>query len=123
MMLEDRTIPLWSYNPETLLAEKLETVVSRGVANTRMRDFYDIHVIFGQEKLNVGVLRDALLATSRKRSTSGLLVDLDSILRTIEEDATMQRLWRNYAADSFYVGDLAWGDVMASVRALAGEVG
>lgn len=44
-MLEDRTIEVWAYNLETVLAEKLETVVSRNVTNTRMRDFYDIYIL------------------------------------------------------------------------------
>lgn len=45
LMLEDRTIEVWAYNLETVLAEKLETVVSRNVTNTRMRDFYDIYIL------------------------------------------------------------------------------
>ena len=44
-MLEDRTIEVWAYNLETVLAEKLETVISRNVTNTRMRDFYDIYIL------------------------------------------------------------------------------
>lgn len=46
LLLEDRTISLWSYNLETILAEKLQTILTRGVLNTRMRDFYDIHLFF-----------------------------------------------------------------------------
>ena len=45
LMLENRTIEVWAYNPETVLAEKLETVISRNVTNTRMRDFYDIYIL------------------------------------------------------------------------------
>ena len=45
LMFEDRTILLKSYNIETILAEKLQTILSRGILNTRMRDFYDIHVL------------------------------------------------------------------------------
>ncbi len=44
-MLEDRTIEVWAYNLEMVLAEKLETVISRNVTNTRMRDFYDIYIL------------------------------------------------------------------------------
>lgn len=45
LMLEERSIEVWAYNLETVLAEKLETVISRNVTNTRMRDFYDIHIL------------------------------------------------------------------------------
>ena len=67
-MFEDRAISLWTYNLETLLAEKLETIMARGTANTRMRDFYDIHVINHQESFDKEVLRKAFLATSEKET-------------------------------------------------------
>ena len=69
LMLEDRTIEVWAYNLETVLAEKLETVVSRNVTNTRMRDFYDIYILqklYG-EQLQKQVLWTALVATAKKR--------------------------------------------------------
>ena len=59
LMLEDRAISLWTYNFETLLAEKLETIMARGTANTRMRDFYDIHIISHQETIDSEILRKA----------------------------------------------------------------
>ena len=46
LLFEDRTIQIKAYNLETVLAEKLETIFSRGVANTRMRDFYDVYVLW-----------------------------------------------------------------------------
>lgn len=122
LMFEERTIPLWSYNLETLLAEKLETVMARGIANTRMRDFYDIHVITEQEGFDKSILRDAFLATNCKRGTDDIILELESILQTFAEDKAMQRMWENYASDSFYVGALAWLDVMESVSALAAAV-
>ena len=67
-MLEDRTIEVWAYNLETVLAEKLETVVSRNVTNTRMRDFYDIYILqklYG-EQLQKQVLWTVLVATAPK---------------------------------------------------------
>jgi len=39
LLLEDRSIDVLAYNVETVIAEKLETIISRGIANTRMRDF------------------------------------------------------------------------------------
>ena len=72
-MFEDRAISLWTYNLETLLVEKLETIMARGTANTRMRDFYDIHVISHQEAFDREILKKAFLATSAKdRSDSWL---------------------------------------------------
>ena len=60
-MLEDRTIEVWAYNLETVLAEKLETVISRNVTNTRMRDFYDIYIL---QKLHGEQLKKQVLWTA-----------------------------------------------------------
>lgn len=122
LMFEARTIPLWTYNLETLLAEKLETVMARGTANTRMRDFYDIHVLTHQETVNDRVLKEAFLATSKKRNTLDQIVDLESILKTVEKDDTMKKLWENYREEAFFVGELTWAAVMKSVKSLANQV-
>lgn len=122
LMFEDRFISLWTYNLETLLAEKMETIMARDTANTRMRDFYDIHVLLQQETLEETILLKAFLATSEKRETSGFIPHLSEILMRIEADATMRRQWENYARDSFFVGDISWQTVMESVQELADKL-
>lgn len=71
LMLEERIIEVWAYNLETVLAEKIETIISRDVTNTRMRDFYDIYVIFKlyRTSLNQNMLHDALFATAKIRGS------------------------------------------------------
>jgi len=122
LMFEDRSISLWTYNLETLLAEKLETIMARGIANTRLRDFYDIHILTKQKSFDENVLKRAFLATSEKRNTVDQIPDLFSILLTVEEDETMQQLWNNYREDSFFVGELPWREAMNSVKALAERI-
>lgn len=119
LMFEDRAISLWTYNLETLLAEKLETIMARGTANTRMRDFYDIHVISRQETIDANVLKNAFLATCEKRNTTNQIPDFKEILFTLETDDAMHHLWDSYRKDSFFVEDLSWSEVMGSVRGLA----
>lgn len=119
LMFEDRAISLWTYNLETLLAEKLETIMARGTANTRMRDFYDIHVINKQEPFDKEVLRKAFLATSEKRDSTIQIPDFREILSSVESDEAMQTQWESFKEDSFFVGDLSWADVMESVKELA----
>jgi len=53
LLLDDCTISLWSYNLETILAEKLQTVLVRGLLNTRMRDFYDIKMLLSIYSQNI----------------------------------------------------------------------
>lgn len=122
LMFEDRAISLWTYNLETLLAEKLETIMARGTANTRMRDFYDIHVINHEESFDKEVLRKAFLATSEKRDSAIQIPDFRDILSSVESDEAMQTQWESFKMDSFFVGELSWEDVMESVKELAEAV-
>lgn len=76
LMFENRIIKLMTYNLETLLAEKLETMIARGTANTRMRDFYDIYLLTDRKPFDLTTLRKAILYTSRKRGTEELLANI-----------------------------------------------
>ena len=122
LMFEDRSISIWTYNTETLLAEKLETIMARGTANTRMRDFYDIHVIGHQETFDNAVLKKAFFATCEKRNTMALIHDIRTILTAVESDKTMAEQWKRFQEDSFFVGELSWDRVMKSVKTLAEAV-
>lgn len=122
LMFEDRAISLWTYNLETLLAEKLETIMARGTANTRMRDFYDIHVISQQESFDKEVLKKAFLATSEKRDTTVQIPDFRNILSSVESDEVMKSQWESFKEDSFFVGELSWEEVMGSVKQIAESV-
>ena len=112
LLLEDRSISLWSYNLETILAEKLQTVLARGILNTRMRDFYDIRMLLDtyEDKVNKVVLKDAFAATCNKRGTDHLQEQAEEIIKIIEADEQLQVLWRayqkkySYAAEIDYVG-------------------
>lgn len=88
LLLEDRSISLWSYNLETILAEKLQTVLARGILNTRMRDFYDIRMLLDtyEDKVNKAVLKDAFAATCNKRGTDHLQEQAEEIIKIIEAD-------------------------------------
>ena len=119
LMFEDRSISMWTYNLETLLAEKLETIMARGTANTRMRDFYDIYTISRQEVFNKEVLKRAFLATSTKRNTTRQIPDLENIIAAVASDDTMASQWENFKKESFFVGELSWNDVIESVKVLS----
>ncbi len=125
LMFEDRTIELLSYNLETLLAEKLETVVSRGLANTRMRDFYDIHILLSQYRsdLNYTTLEAAFSSVCRNRGSAKSQPQIYEIINDIEQDDGIRKEWDRYQkANSFYVGDLRMEDVVGSVKELFGRI-
>lgn len=120
LMLEDRSIEVWAYNLETVMAEKLETVISRNITNTRMRDFYDIHILLNLygNMLDTKILGEALQATARKRETEYHLKDAEKIFEEVQEDSGMEKLWKVYQKKFSYAADISWKMVMESVRKL-----
>lgn len=120
LMLEERSIDVWAYNLESVLAEKLETLIVRSVTNTRMRDFYDIYILcelYGTE-IDRLVLKKALQATALNRQTEDHLKDTDVIIDEIERNATMQKLWFSYQKKFSYAAEISWSDIMTSVKKL-----
>ena len=120
MLLEGRTISILAYNLETVLAEKMETLLVRGTANTRMRDFYDIYVLINTQAHNIdnSTLKEAFVNTSEKRGSYLLLQEEDLILKEISESKVLIDLWRNYQRKFDYAANVLWDDVMVSVRCL-----
>ena len=102
------------------ISEILETVVSRATTNTRMRDFYDLHILsqlHGQSIVPAD-LRAALIATARKRGTEKYLADAPPAFDEVEADSNMEKLWRAYQKKFSYAADLSWHTVVESIRSL-----
>ncbi len=117
LMFEDRTISLLTYNLETLLAEKLQTILSRGLANTRLRDFYDVYELMSKygEDLDSSTMRQAFFATCRKRETEFEQVEAEEILTVIQKDVGLADMWNRYKEKNYYVEELDWEDTLAKV--------
>ena len=121
LMFEDRTIPIMTYPIETVLAEKLETVISRSVTNTRMRDFYDIHILLKSQNIDADILALALERTAKKRGNFNLLENAESVLKIVKSDEDMKRLWNIYQKKFKHAGEYTWDEVIHSVRELSIE--
>jgi len=124
LMFEDRSISILAYNLETVLAEKIETLLARGTANTRMRDFYDIYILSSTQEHNIdnNTLKAAYWKTSEKRGSVSLLPDADLILNEISESTALYELWLSYQCKFNYAVDVIWDDVIMSVRRLVNIV-
>ena len=120
LIIEDRSINLWAYNLETLLAEKLETIMVRAEANTRMRDFYDIHVLLEQDVVTIyrDTMKSAFYATCKRRKSTERIVTIDDVINKIADDEVTKQQWKNYRKTNYYVGALEWDDVIESTRTL-----
>lgn len=111
---ENKLIEIWAYNIETILAEKVETILRRSVLNTRPRDFYDVYIIMKTQNLAFDntVFDAALKATSQKRLSLVALQNGNQILKTIQTDATMRQRWNRYCADYHYARGIEFDEVL-----------
>lgn len=118
LLLEQRSISILAYNLETLLAEKLETVISRGDQNTRARDYYDIYIIrqLQWQNINPSNLSAALKATATNRGTGGIMDRYIEILTTIEKSDIMNRFWTEYQLQYDYAKDIGFKDICSTIR-------
>ena len=108
LMLEERSIKLWSYNLETIFAEKLQTILARGILNTRMRDFYDVYTLMlrNEERINHEILKQAFEATCNKRNTTDIITSGMQILDIIINDDRLNNLWNSYQQKYLYARDI-----------------
>lgn len=118
LLMENRMLSLLAYNLSTLLAEKLETILSRGDQNTRLRDFYDITLLAALPNLNPPQLAQALLATTQKRGSHTLLPQFSEILESIRKSPIMQQRWENYQRTASYAAAIPFPDTCLAIEQL-----
>ena len=120
LMLEERKIWLLSYNLETILGEKLQTILVREKANTRMRDFYDICVLVETyiHKIKVDNFKAAYEATCKKRKSLHLFGNEEKIVNIIESDTKMNDQWGKYQKKFSYAYDISFEKAISCVKVL-----
>lgn len=120
LLMEDRSISILAYNLSTILAEKLETVVSRGDQNTRPRDFYDVFILtkLRAGSIDMADLNAALKATSEKRGTTELMKEYHEIMQVVKNSDVMKRQWDNYRKDFNYATGIEFEDTCDAVVTL-----
>ena len=113
-ILLNKRIKVWAYNIETILAEKVETILRRSVLNTRPRDFYDVYIIVKtkRQEINTKTFIAALKATSERRGSLQALQGKDRILGTIQSDPTMRQRWERYCKENYYAEGIEFDDVI-----------
>jgi predicted nucleotidyltransferase component of viral defense system len=117
-MFTDERIEILAYNMETILAEKYETIISRSIENTRMRDFYDVYILTRTQSYDKTVFRVALERTAENRHSLEYIANADNVIAEIEINADIQRLWQNYQQKYDYAKDVNWDSVIDAVKKL-----
>lgn len=119
LMFENRSISIMTYSLETILAEKFETIISRGVLNSRMRDFYDIYALLEIRLLiNEKDLNSAIRNTFTNRGSVISFNEWGLIIYEIKNDEDMMRLWKSYQNKFDYAHAINWGKVIESINKL-----
>ena len=120
LMFENRKINLWSYNIETVLAEKLESMIARTITNTRMRDFYDVYLLtkIYSEVIDYKILNLALKATSTRRNTITLMDNAEKVFDELLTDSGIINLWQRYQSNYNYANGISWNTVVDSAKNL-----
>lgn len=123
LMLEDRKIQIWSYNVETIIAEKFEAIVKRGVLSTRIRDYYDVYMLINTQNkiIDKKTLKDAITLTAQHRGTNEIIKDWKKIMEKIANDSKMRQQWKRYQKDNFYAEEIEYKDLINAISKV-GEI-
>lgn len=118
LMLEDRKIQIWSYNLETVIAEKFESILKRGVLGTRIRDFYDIYMLLNTQTKNIdfNTLKDAIYSTAKHRNTINIIKDWSKIIEQLNNSDIMKNQWARYQKNNFYAKEIKYEDLIESLN-------
>lgn len=118
LMLEDRKILIWSYNLETVIAEKFESIIKRGAFGTRVRDFYDVFMLLNTQKKNIDfdTLKNAIYSTAEHRNSLPIIRDWKKSVEQLENSDIMKKQWERYKKDNFYAKDIQYVDLIESLK-------
>ena len=120
----NESIKIWTYNLETVLAEKLETIISRGLASTRPRDRYDLFTLYKlrKEEINLEVLKNALENTAKKRKSKDTIYNWEEQVRGIEISDYQKELWIRYQRQFKYAKDISFDNSVQIIREIMQQI-
>lgn len=119
LMLEDRTIDILAYNVETVLAEKVETMLARATLNTRMRDFYDMWVLANEGlEIDREILANAVAATIANRGNGVSLESSEDVLEALASSEAMRANWERYRNRNDFASGLQWEGALSAARSI-----
>ena len=113
---EDIRISLWGYNIETVIAEKVETILRRGVFTTRPRDYYDVYILGTTQEYDKEIYEEALKATAEHRGSTEQISDVEGILKQISESDDLMDMWRKYQKKFAYASDISYENVLEVLK-------
>ena len=114
MMFEDRNLKIMTYNIESIIAEKFQTVISRGILNSRMKDYYDLYYLLTYKEFSKKQLKNAIIRTFEKRETD--INDIDRVLTEIRASDFIKELWIRYSKQHTYADNIEFEKVINVIQ-------
>lgn len=120
-ILDNETIEIMAYNYETIIAEKYETIISRNINNTRMKDFYDLYMFVNikWDEINKKRLIDAINNTFKKRGTFSLINNIEEYIKLIEDDTEIRELWTKYQSTYEYAKSISFENTIIAIKTIS----
>jgi len=118
LLFEEREIDVVAYNLETVISEKVESIISKAELNTRARDYYDLYILdkFQKQNIDEELLEEAILKKFKDRQTQDSLNNLKQTIDSIQHSDILRELWNNYAKKFSYAEDIAFDDTIKSLK-------
>ena len=120
-LFDNDTINIMTYNYETIIAEKFESIISRNIDNTRMKDYYDLYMFVNLKwnDINKETLRKAIINTSKNRETLSYIENANEYIDLIEDDSKLKSLWNNYQKNYEYAKNISFEDTIKSIKIIS----
>ena len=120
-LFDNETINIMTYNYETIIAEKFESIISRNIDNTRMKDYYDLYMFVNLKwnDINKDTLRKAIINTSKARETLDYIDNANKYIELISDDSRLKSLWNSYQNNYEYAKDISYEDTIKSIKIIS----
>ena len=117
-LFDNETINIMTYNYETIIAEKFESIISRNIDNTRMKDYYDLYMFVNLKwnDINKNTLRKAIVNTSKARDTLDYIDNASKYIELISDDSKLKSLWNSYRNNYEYAKDIEFVDTINAIK-------
>jgi predicted nucleotidyltransferase component of viral defense system len=117
-------IKINAYNLESIIAEKLQTIYERGIANSRNKDFYDIYLLSKMKHRDIDfrILSSAVMETFAYRKTQWKYQDFLELIDIIERNRIMINRWKQYATSHFYATDMEFSKIIIEIKKIVESI-
>lgn len=120
-IFDNEIINIMTYNYETIIAEKFESIISRNIDNTRMKDYYDLYMFVNLKwnDINEETLRKAIINTSKARETLDYIENANKYIELISDDSRLNLLWNSYQNNYEYAKDIEFEDTINAIKVIS----